>query len=58
MQNWFTENGFVLACSALKESDRQIISVNLDAIHWIYKEGSLDLIWSRVELRQEHFMKS
>lgn len=58
MQHWIADNGFVLACSALKESYRQILSANLDSIQWIYLEGSLDLIQSRMESRINHFMKS
>ena len=58
MQNWGVDNGFVLACSALKESYRQILASNFDTIDWVYLEGDQDLIASRIGLRKGHFMKS
>jgi len=57
MQKWNTENNFVLACSALKESYRQILASNFNNILWIYLEGDPDLIASRLGTRKGHFMK-
>ncbi len=53
MQQW--EQGGVLACSALKESYRQLLSKNL-SIHWVYLEGSMETLLQRMEAR-DHFMK-
>ena len=47
--------GTILACSALKESYRQILSDNIDVI-WIYLKGDFELIKSRLKKRKGHFM--
>jgi len=50
--------GAVLACSALKESYRKILSQDLgSAVHWVVLQGSYELIKERMESR-EHFMPS
>jgi len=51
------ENGIILACSALKESYREILSKRITWIEWVYLEGSFTLIKSRMEKRK-HFMKA
>jgi len=48
-------SGTILACSALKESYRQILSNNIDVI-WIYLKGDFDIIKSRLKKRKGHFM--
>jgi carbohydrate kinase (thermoresistant glucokinase family) len=56
---WASEkNGCVLACSALKESYRQILSSNNEAIYWVFLNGKPQVIQSRIESRSAHFMKS
>jgi gluconokinase len=46
----------VLACSALKESYRDILRVS-DQVQFIFLVGDFELIWGRMETRQEHYMK-
>ncbi len=53
IQSW--ENGGVLACSALKDSYRAILSEN-NSVQWIYLEGDFETILKRMESRN-HFMK-
>ena len=47
----------VLACSALKESYRQQLLEGNEGAQMIYLKGSYDLIWSRMIVRKDHFMK-
>ncbi|WP_422107666.1 gluconokinase [Winogradskyella sp.] len=58
IKEWSTSNGAVLACSALKESYREILATYTKAIDWIFLSGSFKTIMERIEQRQEHFMKS
>ena len=53
MHQW--DNGGVLACSALKESYREILSKG-NTVQWIYLDGDFQAILQRMQLR-EHFMK-
>jgi len=46
----------VLACSALKETYRQILQVD-DQTHFIYLKGTYEQIKSRLEGRHGHYMK-
>lgn len=47
----------VIACSALKEAYREILSAKEeDHVRWIYLKGSFDLIESRMKNRTDHFM--
>ena len=46
----------ILACSALKESYRQIMCEDLRGCEYVYLKGKYDLIWKRMRQR-EHFMK-
>lgn len=48
--------GWVLACSALKESYRQTLSSGFPEIHWILLDGSYQDIFVRLHHRQNHFM--
>ncbi|CAL2081746.1 decarboxylating NADP(+)-dependent phosphogluconate dehydrogenase [Tenacibaculum sp. 190524A05c] len=48
--------GAILACSALKEEYRKILSDNITTIQWVFLEGSFDLIKKRIETRSNHFM--
>ena len=47
----------VLACSALKERYRQQLMTGNDGVQLVYLKGSYDLIWSRMIVRKEHYMK-
>ena len=49
------QKGAVLACSALKESYRSILSKNIEKITWIYLKGEFRTIQQRMQQR-EHFM--
>lgn len=49
--------GAVLACSALKQSYRDILQVN-DQVKWIHLEGDRELIWERMLARKNHYMKA
>ncbi|HVN15477.1 MAG TPA: gluconokinase, partial [Anaerolineales bacterium] len=47
----------VLACSALKERyRRQLLKDNGD-VQLVYLKGRYDLIWSRMSVRKDHYMK-
>ena len=51
-----TEKGAVIACSALKESYRTLLSKEiLSHTEWVYLEGSFDQIYDRMRQR-DHFM--
>jgi gluconokinase len=47
----------VLACSALKESYRRHLLEGNEGVQIVYLKGSYDLIWSRISLREGHYMK-
>ncbi|MEP0711055.1 gluconokinase, GntK/IdnK-type [Algoriphagus sp.] len=49
--------GAVLACSALKESYRELLKVQ-DDVRWIHLKGERDLIWRRMLARKNHYMKA
>ncbi len=49
-------DGWVLACSALKESYRTILNNDLKDIHWVLLNGDFDQIASRMAERKDHFM--
>ncbi len=49
----------VLACSALKESYRNRLSINISkSIKWIYLKGDLETIKARLSHRKGHFFDS
>lgn len=50
--------GAVLACSALKEAYRAILSKGLENLHFIFLDGKHDEIKSRLENRKGHYMSS
>jgi len=52
-----TENGAVLACSALKDSYRELLKVQ-ENINWIHLRGDRELIWRRMLARKNHYMKA
>jgi len=47
----------VLACSALKERYRQQLLGCNAGVQLVYLKGSYDLIWSRMIVRKDHYMK-
>jgi gluconokinase len=47
----------VLACSALKESYRQQSLADNDGAQIVFLKGNYDLIWSRLSMRKDHYMK-
>ena len=49
------QKGVILACSALKESYREILSKGIESLQWIYLKGNFHLIQQRMQQR-EHFM--
>jgi len=52
------EENLVLACSALKEGYRQKLRANNKDLNFVYLEGDFDLIWERMQTREDHYMKS
>ena len=56
---WSQSEGAVLACSALKEQYRALLSTNFKTeICWIFLKGSADLIKKRMDHRKGHYMSS
>ncbi|MHC4456270.1 MAG: gluconokinase [Planctomycetota bacterium] len=55
MPKWESKGGAVLACSALKESYRQILSSGGN-VRFVYLKGTKDIILQRMQNRKEHFM--
>lgn len=47
----------VLASSALKKRYRDQLRVN-DQVQFIYLDGDFDLIWGRMQDRQDHYMRA
>ena len=47
----------VVACSALKESHRQRLRVDLEKVRLVYLKGDPQIISQRLRARQGHFMK-
>tara|TARA_R110002020_G_scaffold53751_9_gene150060 strand:+ start:2012 stop:2497 length:486 start_codon:yes stop_codon:yes gene_type:complete len=57
LQEWNKDKGVVLACSALKESYREILEQHEDII-WVFLDGSFELLKSRLDNRKGHFFSS
>jgi 6-phosphogluconate dehydrogenase/gluconokinase len=55
---WASDKGAVLACSALKESYRKILSKGTNNIQWVFLHGSKELLTERLALRKKHFFNS
>ena len=52
-------NSCIIACSALKESYRDILKENIEAnVKWVFPNGSFDQISNRLKQRKGHFMPS
>jgi len=58
IKTWEANEGAVLACSALKEDYRNMLSSTIKTVQWVYLSGSFDSIKQRMEQRQQHYMKS
>ena len=52
------ERGHVLACSALKESYRDILGRNDPDVKFVYLQGGFDLISRRLKERKSHFFNA
>ena len=52
------EGGHVLACSALKESYREILGRNDPDVKFVYLQGDFDLISRRLKERKSHFFNA
>jgi len=48
----------VLACSALKKKYREQLRAGNDTVIFVYLQGDFDLIWERMQMRQNHYMKA
>lgn len=48
----------VLACSALKQQYRDLLSVDPEGVKFVYLKGTRELISARLHDRTEHFMKA
>jgi 6-phosphogluconate dehydrogenase/gluconokinase len=55
LASWELSGGAVLACSALKELYRDILSSKCKNIRWIILNGSRELLTERLNSRQGHF---
>lgn len=55
LQKESRSKGVILACSALKESYRVMLSKNV-SVNWIYLKGDFETISSRLKNRPNHFM--
>ena len=47
----------ILACSALKAKYRQQLRTGNEGLVFVFLEGDIDLIWSRMQTRNDHYMK-
>jgi gluconokinase len=47
----------VVACSALKNSYREILAKEINDLHFVYLKGDYELIVQRLHSRKGHFMK-
>lgn len=52
-----SKGGAVLACSALKNTYREKLSVS-ENLRWIHLIGDRELIWERMLARKNHYMKA
>ena len=50
------KRGAIIACSALKEKYRKLLSENLDNPAWVFLKGSFEIISHRMKNRTGHFM--
>lgn len=51
------EKGAIITCSALKAKYRRRLEQGLTAsLHWVFLDGDFDLLLSRMNQREDHFM--
>ncbi|MEM8893966.1 MAG: gluconokinase [Bacteroidota bacterium] len=55
---WQKEGGAVLACSALKETYRELLGGDIPEIQWVVLEGDRQLILDRMNQRKGHFFSA
>ncbi|MGI9530263.1 gluconokinase [Lutimonas sp.] len=56
LQEWEQKEGAILACSALKEKYRAVLSRGLKECHWVFLSGDYELIYERISKREGHYM--
>lgn len=56
LQSWEKKGGAILACSALKEKYRMVLSQDLSNCQWVFLHGSYELILKRMSKRKDHYM--
>ena len=57
LEAWGADSGAVLACSALKESYRELLSQKVRP-KWVFLDGSFEILKSRLDNRKGHFFNS
>lgn len=48
--------GAIIACSALKKKYRDVLVSGISNPAWIFLEGSYEIIYQRMQKREDHFM--
>lgn len=56
IQKWNSEDGAILACSALKKSYRKLLRSKSDGVQFIYLKGDKKTILKRLKSRKGHYM--
>lgn len=56
IKEWNSIDGAVLACSALKESYRQLLVSKCDDVQFVYLKGDKATILKRINSRNDHYM--
>lgn len=55
VNSWQKQGGAILACSALKELYRVLLSKEVSEVKWVYLTGTKDIIADRLKKRKDHF---
>ncbi|UOB17659.1 NADP-dependent phosphogluconate dehydrogenase [Abyssalbus ytuae] len=56
-KEYVTKNGCIIACSALKEKYRDILSDKIEKnVKWLFLNGDFELIRKRLQARKGHYM--
>jgi gluconokinase len=58
VENLDQGQSLIVACSALKGKYRQILRGDREAVKFVHLAGSFDLIFDRMQQRNEHYMKA
>lgn len=48
----------VMACSALKRDYRDLLRAGAPGVHFLHLHGTREVIWERLDAREDHFMPS